>query len=120
MKAAPIIHTLSMHDICTQTRQIIGFSCSSSATGTDPNAEVAEVRAMYELIFPRLHPHQQVLLVPGVFGCDPKHDSKLMCPWNHGTWNISQRLGAQDAVLAAKLRGCESRGIIILRLLFSC
>ena len=70
-----------------------------------PLNEVREVRAMYEALFPRLHPHQQVLLVPGVFGCDVRHDSKVECPWNHGTWNVSQRLESQGWALVQKLKG---------------
>ena len=63
-----------------------------------------EVRARYEALFPRLHPHQSVLIVPGVFGCDVHHDSKAMCPWNHGAWNTSRRLAAQSETLVAKLQ----------------
>ena len=59
---------------------------------------------MYEAIFPRLHPHQQVLLVPGLFGCSPE-DSKEMCPWNHGSWNTSRRLEGQGWAMLQKLKG---------------
>jgi len=86
-----------------------------AATGQKPNgtldplAEVRDAQRRCQTIFPRLHPHQQLLLVPGLFGCDPVKDSKEICPWNH--WNVSlpgtvaRRLALQDADLAAKLAG---------------
>ena len=41
---------------------------------TDGAAEVAKNRDFYhKTIYPKLHPHQQALFVPGVFGCDPLH-----------------------------------------------
>jgi hypothetical protein len=36
------------------------------SNGTD---EVIAAKAMYDIIFPKLHPHQQVMLVPGTFAC---------------------------------------------------
>ena len=41
-----------------------GFTPGSS--GLD---EVKQAKAMYDIIFPKLHPHQQVMLVPGTFAC---------------------------------------------------
>ena len=31
--------------------------------------EVAAAKKMYEVVFPKLHAHQQVMLVPGTFAC---------------------------------------------------
>jgi hypothetical protein len=36
------------------------------SNGTD---EVTAAKAMYDIVFPKLHPHQQVMLVPGTFAC---------------------------------------------------
>ena len=41
-----------------------GFTPGSS--GLD---EVKQAKAMYDIIFPKLHPHQQAMLVPGTFAC---------------------------------------------------
>jgi len=44
---------------------------------TDGAHEVALNRKYYsEVIFPKLHAHQQVLFVPGIFASDPLHCAK--------------------------------------------
>jgi hypothetical protein len=37
--------------------------------GTQGSDEVAAAKKMYDIIFPKLHGHQKVMLVPGTFAC---------------------------------------------------
>eukprot|EP01048_Picozoa_sp_COSAG05_P026931 COSAG05_NODE_7603_length_791_cov_0.865607_2_plen_78_part_01 len=49
---------------------LISVDAYSGYTPTKPGMnEVRLAQAAYESIWPKLHAHQQVLLVPGVFGC---------------------------------------------------
>ena len=64
---------------------------------TNGTAEVDKNKKFYrEVIFPRLHPHQQALFVPGIFASDPTHcaDTGVSCP-----------LDAQAKQIVTKLDG---------------
>ena len=39
------------------------------AAGTNGTDEVIASRALHEILWPVMHPHQRALLVSGVFGC---------------------------------------------------
>ena len=64
---------------------------------TNGSAEVTKDRQFYErIMYPKMAPHQGVLLVPGVFASDPAH-----CR----AGNVSCPLDAQAAQVVAKLDG---------------
>ena len=78
---------------------LLSFDLYDSRQGR--HSEVAEVKAAFEVIRPKLHPHQRLVLVPGVFGSH--HQSSASgdeCPPSIATnlsWiedNIIQKLGA--------------------------
>ena len=49
---------------------LISIDTYSGFTPSDPGAsEVTRAKAVYASIFPKLHAHQRVLLVAGIFGC---------------------------------------------------
>ena len=48
--------------------------CADDQHNTEGHREVLSMKVMYHRhVYPKLHPHQQVLFVPGVFASDPVH-----------------------------------------------
>ena len=51
----------------------LDFISVDSYSGFDPNVpgtnELKQVKEFVDILFPKLHAHQRVVLVPGVFGC---------------------------------------------------
>lgn len=62
---------------------------------TNGSAEVEKNRAYYhETIYPRLHPHQGVMFVPGIFASDPAHckEGNVSCPLDQQAEQIVAKL----------------------------
>ena len=71
-------------DLCTYTfssSPFVSFEASSQLLCTDDSRkgrhyEVTEVKAAFELVRPKLRPHQRMMLVPGIFG---SHHAPPVC-----------------------------------------
>lgn len=64
-------------------------------------AEVVTVRNQAHEFYPRMYPHQKIMLVPGLFATDPVHCLKFH--------NESCPLDEQEAFIALKLKACVLR-----------